>query len=156
MKSAFRSYAFRRDFNASLSRLKARALNLFSKEEMEMVLINHQNTTVLNTPHGSEIRSLIDRTNSDIELCSLAEEVLPPGKAVRRHHHLQTEEIYYILHGEGEMTVGSETQKVKTGDAIFIPRTKTHTLKNTSNEPIRLLLVCGPAYSITDHLIEMD
>ena len=121
-----------------------------------MIVINRQNTNVLNTPHGSEIRPLIDRTNSDIELCSLAEEVLPVGAAVRRHHHLQTEEVYYILHGEGEMTVGDETQKVKTGDAIFIPRTKSHLLKNTGSEPIKLLLVCGPAYSITDHLIEMD
>lgn len=121
-----------------------------------MLIINHQNTKVLNTPHGSEIRPLIDRTNSEIELCSLAEEILPPGKAVRRHHHLQTEEIYYILSGEGEMSVGDETQTVKAGDAIFIPRTNTHALKNTGSEPIKLLLICGPAYSIADHLIEID
>lgn len=121
-----------------------------------MIVINHQNTKVLNTPHGSEIRPLIDRTNSDIELCSLAEEILPQGKAVRRHHHLQTEEIYYILSGEGEMTVGEETRNISAGDAVFIPRTNTHTLKNTGSEPIKLLLICGPAYSITDHLIEMD
>jgi len=121
-----------------------------------MIVVNREDAKILNTPHGSEIRPLIDRTTSDIELCSLAEEVLPVGKAVRRHHHLQTEEVYYILKGEGEMTVGDETQKVKAGDAVYIPRTNKHTLVNTGNEDMTLLLVCGPAYSIADHLFETD
>lgn len=120
-----------------------------------MIVNNRQNAKILNTPHGSEIRPLVDRTNSNIELCSLAEEILPVGKEVRRHHHLQTEEIYYILEGEGLMTVGDETRNVKAGDAIFIPRTNTHTLKNTGSEDMKLLLICGPAYSVADHLIEI-
>lgn len=119
-----------------------------------MIVINREQAKIFNTPHGSEIRPLIDRTTSNIELCSLAEEVLPPGAAVIRHHHLQTEEVYYILSGEGEMVVENETRNVKSGDAIFIPRAKTHTLKNTGTEQMTLLLVCGPAYSVEDHLID--
>ncbi len=121
-----------------------------------MIIVNRESAKILNTPHGSEIRPLIDRTTSDIELCSLAEEVLPVGKAVMRHHHLETEEVYYILKGEGEMTVGKETRQVKAGDAIYIPRMNPHTLANTGNGDMTLLLVCGPAYSIEDHLMEID
>lgn len=117
-----------------------------------MLIVNRQRASIINTPHGSEIRPLIDRTTSNIELCSLAEEILPAGASVTRHHHLETEEIYYILSGEGRMTVGEESRTVTAGDAIFIPRSRTHTLENTGAEPIRLLLVCGPAYSIEDHL----
>ena len=116
-----------------------------------MIIVNREHAAVLRTPHGSEIRPLIDRTTSDIELCSLAEEVLPAGCAVGRHHHLLTEEVYYILKGRGRMTVGAETREVEAGDAIFIPRTHSHTLENTGREPMRLLLVCGPAYSAEDH-----
>ncbi|MGA9994859.1 MAG: cupin domain-containing protein [Pyrinomonadaceae bacterium] len=119
-----------------------------------MIVINRQHAAIINTPHGSEIRPLIDRTTSTIELCSLAEEVLPPGRTVGRHHHLLTEEVYYILHGAGRMTVGDETREVSTGDAIFIPRLHTHTLENTGTEPMTILLVCGPAYSIEDHRME--
>ena len=86
-----------------------------------MIVINRERASVINTPHGSEIRPLVDRTTSNIERCSLAEEVLPVGAAVGRHHHLETEEIYYILSGSGLMTVGDETRKVEAGDAIFIP-----------------------------------
>jgi mannose-6-phosphate isomerase-like protein (cupin superfamily) len=119
-----------------------------------MIIINRQRASVINTPHGSEIRPLIDRTTSAIERCSLAEEVLPAGAAVGRHHHLETEEIYYILRGTGRMTVGSEAREVGAGDAVFIPRGHTHTLKNTGSTPMTILLVCGPAYSYEDHCVD--
>ena len=119
-----------------------------------MIVVNRQQAAVIETPHGSEIRPLIDRTTSEIELCSLAEEVLPPGASVGRHHHLETEEVYYLLEGSGRMTVGDETREVAAGDAIFIPRGATHSLKNTGAKSLRLLLVCGPAYSREDHRME--
>jgi mannose-6-phosphate isomerase-like protein (cupin superfamily) len=116
-----------------------------------MIVVNRQRSAVINTPHGSEIRPLIDRTTSGIERCSLAEEVLPAGASVGRHHHLETEEIYYILEGAGRMTVGGEVRMVEAGDAIFIPRNHTHTLENTGPAPMTILLVCGPAHSFEDH-----
>ena len=116
-----------------------------------MIVINRHRAAVINTPHGSEIRPLIDRTTSGIERCSLAEEVLPAGKSVGRHYHLETEEVYYILQGEGRMSVGGDTREVAAGDAIFIPRGSTHTLENTGQTPMTILLVCGPAYAYEDH-----
>jgi mannose-6-phosphate isomerase-like protein (cupin superfamily) len=116
-----------------------------------MIVVNRQRAAVINTPHGSEIRPLIDRTTSSIERCSLAEEVLPVGASVGRHHHIETEEIYYILQGSGRMTVGTEVRAVEAGDAVFIPRRHTHTLENTGLSPMTILLVCGPAYSYEDH-----
>ena len=119
-----------------------------------MLIVNRQKAAVIKTPHGSEIRPLVDRTTSGIELCSLAEEVLPVGAAVGRHHHTETEEVYYVLAGSGRMTVGAETREVAAGDAVFIPRGHTHTLENTGVEPMTVLLVCGPAYSRDDHRME--
>lgn len=116
-----------------------------------MIVVNRQRAAIINTPHGSEIRPLIDRTTSDIKQCSLAEEVLPTGARVGRHHHLETEEIYYIMQGSGQMTVGDEVREVETGDAIFIPRGHAHTLENTGPAPMVILLVCGPAHSFEDH-----
>ena len=111
-----------------------------------MVIVNRNLARVLATPHGSEIRPLIDRTTSAITQCSLAEEVLPPGAAVTPHHHRQLEEIYYILEGRGVMRVGEEEREVGAGDAVYIPRGHRHTLKNTGTEPIKILLICGPAF----------
>lgn len=116
-----------------------------------MIVVNRQHAAILRTPHGSEIRPLIDRTTSQVTRCSLAEEVLPVGAAVGQHHHIETEEIYYIVQGNGRMTVGDEVREVGAGDAVFIPAGKVHSLKNTGDADMILLLVCGPAYSLTDH-----
>jgi len=117
-----------------------------------MIVVNRDRAAIINTPHGSEIRPLIDRTTSTITRCSLAEEVLPPGCAVTPHHHRETEEIYYVVSGRGTMTVGSDIRAVQQGDAIYIPIGQTHTLNNTGVEPIRLILVCGPAFSYEDQI----
>lgn len=119
-----------------------------------MKITNRQTAHVINTTHGSEIRPLIDRTTSEITQCSLAEEILPPGCAVTPHRHRQIEEIYYIVSGRGLMTVGDENREVSAGDAVYIPRGNRHTLKNTGDEPIKLILVCGPAFFYEDEVAD--
>jgi mannose-6-phosphate isomerase-like protein (cupin superfamily) len=120
-----------------------------------MLIINRRDANILHTPHGSEIRPLIDRTTSPITQCSLAEETLPPGRSVTPHHHQVLEEIYYIVSGQGVMKIGEEEQAVGAGDAIYIPRGARHTLTNTGAEAMRILLVCGPAFMFEDHRIEV-
>ena len=119
-----------------------------------MIVVNRERANVINTPHGSGIRPLIDRTTSAITQCSLAEETLPPGCAVTPHHHREIEEIYYVVSGRGLMTVGDEIREVIAGDAIYVPRNHRHSLSNTGSEPIRLILVCGPAFFYEDQVFE--
>ncbi len=116
-----------------------------------MLIINRQHAKIINTPHHSEIRPLIDQTTAPIERCSLAEETLPPGARVEPHFHHETEEIYYILSGTGVMEIDEEKQHVRSGDAIYIPRGAKHSLTNTGNADMIILLVCGPAYNLADH-----
>jgi mannose-6-phosphate isomerase-like protein (cupin superfamily) len=119
-----------------------------------MIIINRNDARIINTRHGSEIRPLIDRTTTEITRCSLAEETLEPGQAVAPHHHREIEEIYYILSGRGVMKVGDEKREVAAGDAIYVPRGNSHTLENTGAEPIKLLLVCGPAFFYEDEILD--
>ena len=119
-----------------------------------MIKVNRDHAGIINTPHGSEIRPLIDRTTSSVTQCSLAEEMLPPGCVVTSHHHREIEEIYYVVSGRGLMTVGDETCEVNAGDAVYVPRGHRHTLSNTGSEPIRLILVCGPAFFYEDQVFE--
>lgn len=118
-----------------------------------MLIHNRKDAKILNTPQGSEIRPLMDRTVGPITQCSLAEETLPPGKTVPPHTHEVLEEIYYILSGSGVMTIGAESQEVGAGDAIYIPKNNVHTLTNTGDEAMMLLLVCGPAFYFEDHRV---
>jgi mannose-6-phosphate isomerase-like protein (cupin superfamily) len=119
-----------------------------------MIVVNRNQAGVIRTPHGSEIRPLIDRTTSGITNCSLAEETLPPGCAVTPHYHREIEEVYYVVSGSGEMTVGDETRQVATGDAVYVPRGRRHSIANNGTEPIKLILVCGPAFFYEDQVFE--
>ena len=125
-----------------------------AESETKMIIVNRNDSAVIHTAHGSEIRPLMDRTTSAITQCSLAEEILLPGQEVTPHRHQTIEEIYYVVAGCGVMTVGDEQREVSAGDAIFIPRHHRHTLKNTGTEPIKLILVCGPAFFYEDDVKE--
>ena len=121
-----------------------------------MLIINREKARVINTPHGSEIRPLVDRTTSAIKKCSLAEEVLPAGAAVGRHFHRETEEIYYILAGSARMHLGEEQQTVGPGDAIAISPGQVHQIHNTGREMLVFLCCCAPGYEHRDTMLVED
>ncbi len=76
---------------------------------------------------------------------TFGEVMLLPGKGHDRHNHPTSEEILYILSGEGEQMVNDEAPfPVKAGDTIYIPTAVFHSTRNTSWEPMRLLALYNP------------
>ena len=106
------------------------------------------------TKDGSEIRSILDRTNSSAAQQSLAEATLPFGGATEAHRHALTEEIYYILRGRGAMAVGEETREVGPGDGILIPPGVRHQIRNVGDGSLVFLCSCAPPYSHKDTVLE--
>lgn len=105
------------------------------------------------TMDGSEIRELLAYRNSCIRNQSLAEARVAPGNRTAPHYHRKTEEIYYILRGQGEMTIDEATQGVGPLDAIAIPPGAVHSILNTGNEPLVFLCTCAPAYEHEDTVL---
>jgi mannose-6-phosphate isomerase-like protein (cupin superfamily) len=106
------------------------------------------------TKDGSEIRELLAHRNSCIRLQSLAEASLPPGASTTPHHHARTEEIYYILEGQGLMRIGPDNQTVSVGDAIAIPPGHVHQITNIGDVILKFLCCCAPAYEHDDTILE--
>ncbi len=102
------------------------------------------------TADGSTIRSILDFTNAPVESQSLAEATLPASSSTERHYHKASEEIYFILEGNGEMEIDGEKRSVGPGDAILIPSGTWHQITATSETRIRLLCCCSPPYSHED------
>ena len=82
---------------------------------------NIRDVPAFTTKDGSEIRELLAARNSCIRNQSLAEARLGPGAATSPHYHPKTEEIYYLVNGEGRMQIDHESRRVRKGDAIAIP-----------------------------------
>ena len=105
------------------------------------------------TKDGSEIRELLAHRNSCIVKQSLAEARLPVGACTTPHYHPQTEEIYYILTGQGRMRIENETAAVAPGDAIAIPPGLEHEIANTGDVPLVFLCCCAPCYEHADTVL---
>jgi mannose-6-phosphate isomerase-like protein (cupin superfamily) len=105
------------------------------------------------TKDGSEIRELLAYRNSCIRRQSLAEARVPPGGATTPHRHPQTEEIYYILEGQGRMQVDDQACDVGPGDAIAIPPGAAHQITNLGDKTLRILCCCVPAYEHDDTVL---
>jgi len=100
------------------------------------------------TKDGSTIRSLLDLSNAPVTNQSLAEASLPAGHSTERHYHKLSEEIYYLLEGEGHIEIDGESCDVTSGDAILIPPNAWHSI--TAITPLRFLCCCAPPYAHED------
>jgi len=67
-----------------------------------------------------------------------------PGATVPKHTH-PGEEVGYILEGELELDLAGKVQKLKTGDAFFVPAGTVHAAKNTGK---------GPALVLSTYVVE--
>lgn len=75
-------------------------------------------------------------------LLFLAHGVLKKGRVLEAHED-PYEEIYYVLEGEGTMMVGGEKEKVKSGDAVWIPCGVVHSLENDGEKNCVVLVVAA-------------
>ena len=106
------------------------------------------------TADGSTIRELFGLPTGGVEHQSLAEATLAPGQATRRHYHRASEEIYFVLDGEGEMELDGERRPVSAGDAVAIPAGTWHELRAEGERPLRILCSCAPPYRHEDTFFE--
>ena len=114
-----------------------------------MKVTSVETTEAFVTKDGSTIRELHHTL-----VQSLAEATLEVEQATERHYHRVTEEIYFVLKGQGKMEVDGETTHVRPGDAVLIPAGAWHQLENNGTSELRILCCCAPAYSHDDTYFE--
>jgi mannose-6-phosphate isomerase-like protein (cupin superfamily) len=72
--------------------------------------------------------------------------VLPPNTSTGPHLHREVAEFYYVMSGQGAVTVaaegsGSEVAPIQAGDAIPIQLNDVHSFENTGSEPLEFMIV---------------
>ncbi|HEY1368320.1 MAG TPA: cupin domain-containing protein [Gaiellaceae bacterium] len=95
------------------------------------------------TKDGSTIREL---HHTDRQ--SLAEASLRTAQSTQRHYHAETEEIYLVLEGRGELEIDGEKREIGPGDAALIQPGARHEIR--ALEPLRFLCMCVPPYRDDD------
>ena len=64
--------------------------------------------------------------------------VVHPGDALHPHSHTPSE-IYFVMQGEGVVTLGDAEHIARAGDAVFIPGDTRHGIANKSESDVIFL-----------------
>ncbi|WP_233617497.1 cupin domain-containing protein [Actinomadura sp. WAC 06369] len=91
------------------------------------------------------IKWLVDPDGVPGASSTLGEVIINPDRGHDRHEHPGSDEILYIIEGEGRQTVGDGPEfPVTAGDAVWIPRGTLHSTFNTGWRPLRILATYTP------------
>jgi quercetin dioxygenase-like cupin family protein len=91
---------------------------------------------------GAFVKLIID-ASTDENLKTLVVK-LQPGGEIPLHTH-PTLELFYIMEGEGIVTINDTEQKVTPGDAIYAPTGSVHGIRNESSEDVYFIANFAPA-----------
>ncbi len=83
-------------------------------------------------------RTLIDGDETPTNDLTFGTATLKAGEWLALHRHAQPE-IYYILAGEGQMTIDGMSYDVAAGTGIFIPGNAEHGIKNEGPATLKFL-----------------
>ncbi len=75
----------------------------------------------------------------------LLEVSLAPEMGVPRHTHTREDEVYFVLAGELEVTVGEKIFVLRPGETLLAPRDIPHELRNSGDTTNHYLLVFSPS-----------
>lgn len=86
---------------------------------------------------------------------AILEQQVPAGHGPPLHVHRHETEVFYILEGQFELTVGSDKVPAPPGSILVGPRDVPHTFRNVGTTPGRLLLTVIPG-RFANYFIDVD
>jgi mannose-6-phosphate isomerase-like protein (cupin superfamily) len=99
---------------------------------------------------GSLLRQLLHPDKASVaSRYSLCHAIVKPGQTTRPHR-LRTSEVYYILQGQGLMSIDGESQPVQPGQVIYIPPHSMQSIQNSGNSDLIFLCIVDPAWQAED------
>ncbi len=66
------------------------------------------------------------------------------------HLHAAYDEVYYVLSGEGLITLDDETSEIRSGSVVVIPAGVPHSLRACAGQQLEFLIFGTPAMDIQD------
>jgi len=67
--------------------------------------------------------------------------LLPPGATLASRSEPDMSEVYYVMAGAGEVTVGTQTAAIAAGDAVPVDLGIARALRQTGDKPLELMVI---------------
>lgn len=116
-----------------------------------MTIINENDVEEVAHP-GRFMRWLANEDSLKAKNLSVCVIRVLPGEAVRpAHSHPNSEELIYIIKGEGKVMIEHEVGDVREGSAVLFEQGKVHMLKNTGTVEMKVICFFAPLTSIDNY-----
>lgn len=109
--------------------------------ELRVRRIPADSTKVPMSMPSSEFMLKVSPKNNGSRQLVLGTEDIPPGGRIRKHKHLQQDEILIIQTGTARVRVGDMEREVHAGGLVFLPRNVTIEMENIGKEAIALIFI---------------
>jgi mannose-6-phosphate isomerase-like protein (cupin superfamily) len=86
---------------------------------------------------------------------AILQQHVPSGHGPPLHVQRHETEVFYLLEGRFELTVGTQTIEAQTDATALLPRNISHTFRNIGSSPGRLILTVIPG-RFADYFLEVD
>ena len=93
---------------------------------------------------GALSKALVGPKNSGTSRIDFRISRYAPNAYVQEHSHKIQEQIYYVLEGEGLLTVDEEKHLMRPHDYVYLPPGVRHSFTNNGLVPLVFLVVTTP------------
>lgn len=108
-------------------------------------IVRHTNLTEFSTPENCFITEILN--SKTFQNFSIAQTRVAAGATTEIHTLRNTDEVYYILSGKGEMEIGGKAVGIANEkDLVFIPRNTSQRIKNLEDKDLLFLCICSPRF----------
>jgi quercetin dioxygenase-like cupin family protein len=94
---------------------------------------------------GALSKALVDPANAGTERIDFRISRYAPMAHVEEHSHKVQEQVYYVLEGEGVLTLEDERHLMRAHDYVYIPPGVRHAIANTGLAGLVFIVATTPA-----------
>jgi oxalate decarboxylase/phosphoglucose isomerase-like protein (cupin superfamily) len=107
---------------------------------------------------GGPIKLVTSNTEDGTKNQLVAFGVFQPGEGLYPHIHPNSEEIYYVVKGQGTVFVKDQKtpMPIKANQIIYIPANTPHCVTNTSQDDLLIAFIMTPGLKRAEYKINED
>ena len=107
---------------------------------------------------GGPIKLVTSNTEDGTKNQLVAFGVFQPGEGLYPHIHPNSEEIYYVVKGQGTVFVKDQKtpMPIKANQIIYIPANTPHCVTNTSQDDLLIAFIMTPGLKRAEYKIDED
>jgi mannose-6-phosphate isomerase-like protein (cupin superfamily) len=94
---------------------------------------------------GALSKVLVDPANSGTKRVDFRISSYAPKACVAEHVHRVQEQIYYVIEGQGVLTLDAASHLMQAHDYVYVPPGVRHSFTNTGLQPLVFFVVTTPA-----------